>query len=139
MMFRSLRLVPVLSALAAAPALGGPCEKSYRVSGVTLVTPLVFTVSQVFSNTSADKALARMAKAVKAEDFSGIKVSEKRGTISAYQETSGSGRPQGLLVTVKSGTKGVRATGTFKIQAGQVAEDKYVRRSLCKIVGAADG
>ena len=64
---------------------------------------------------------------------------QKRGTISAYQETSGSGRPQSLLVVVKSGKKGIRASATFKIQAGQVAEDKYVRRSLCKIVGAADG
>ncbi len=139
MLHQFLLVQHILAVAFATAALAGVCEKSYRVSGVPLVTPLAFTVSQDFSQVSADKALARMARAVKAEDFSGIKVSGKRGTISAFQETSGSGRPQGLLVTVKSGKKGIRATATFKIQAGQVAEDKYVRRSLCKIVGAADG
>ena len=139
MMLKKLFVLLSGLTLAAAPALAGPCEKSYRVSGVPLVTPIVFTVSQDFTKTSAEQALARMARAVRAEDFSGIKVNEKRGTISAYQETSGSGRPQSLLVVVKSGKKGIRASATFKIQAGQLAEDKYVRRSLCKIVGAADG
>jgi len=126
-------------ALVAGAADAGPCEKNYSAAGVPLVTGLTFKSHQDFAGLAADKALERMARMVKSEGFSGIKVNRKAGTIDAWQETSGSGRAQRLKVTAKATDKGTRAAAVFRIQPGQLADDGVVRKGLCKIIGAADG
>ncbi|MEZ5886351.1 MAG: hypothetical protein R3D56_05675 [Paracoccaceae bacterium] len=123
----------------ATAAWAGPCEKHYTAVGVPLITPIVFESWMDFKGLAPDKALKRMARAVKSEGFSGIAVDSGRLIITAYQETSGSGRTQKLTVTAKKTKDGTRARASFRLRAGQVANDRHVRPGICKILNAADG
>jgi len=136
--FRGI-VTAALGIAAGSAAWAGPCEQNYGVAGVPLVTAMVFSSHQDFSKVQPDAALKRMARAVKAEGFDGIKVNAARGVIDAYQETSGSGRIQKLRVTAVKAGQGTRVSVTFKLQAGQVAEDRHVRPGICKILRAAGG
>ncbi|MCY1125823.1 hypothetical protein OU426_03065 [Frigidibacter sp. RF13] len=136
-----IRVLPVALAAVwfATAASAGQCEKHYSAVGVPLVTPIVFESWMDFKGLAPDKALKRMARAVKSEGFSGIKVDSGRLIITAYQESTGSGRTQKLTVTAKKTKDGTRARVSFKIKAGQVAADRHVRPGMCKILNAADG
>ena len=84
-------------------------------------------------------ATGRIARKMRREGYSGIEANAGRGRVDAWQETSGSGRTQHLRATVKASKGGSRAALTFTVRAGQVADDRIVRRELCKLLRAAKG
>lgn len=117
--------------------MAGPCEDSFRQEGVPLVTAIIFRTSQSFANVPPARALDRLARAVQAEGFVGMQVQRDLGSITAYQETSGSGREQMLRVVARPAGRGSRVDAVFQIQQGQVAAEAHVRPAMCRIVGAA--
>ena len=129
----------LMTGLSATSATAGACEDNYGATGIPLVTGITFSAFQDFSKVDPATALKRMARVVKSEGYAGIKVNSAKGTIVAYQETSGSGRAQTLKIAAKKQGKGTRAVANFSVQAGQVAEDRAVRKGLCKIIRAAGG
>jgi len=138
---RAMGVTLVLFALAltSTSVMAGPCEDNYGATGIPLVTGISFSSYQDFSKVDPATALKRMARMVKNEGYTGVKVNAAKGTIVAYQETSGSGRAQTLKVAAKTQGNGTRAVANFSVQAGQVAEDRAVRKGLCKIIRAAGG
>lgn len=117
-------------------ARAGQCESSFAVAGVPLVTGLTFSAAQDLPGADAGSALKRIARKMRAEGYAGVDADPGRGRVDAWQETSGSGRTQHLRVTVNSTGKGSRARIAFTLRAGQVADDRIVRRELCKILRA---
>lgn len=82
-------------------------------------------------------ALQRLAQAIAAEGFSGIKMNKQLASIEAFQETTGSGRIQTLRVTARAQGKSTRVDAVFTIQAGQATSKSVVREGLCRIIASA--
>ncbi len=57
-----------------------------------------------------------------AEGFIRVGVDRSAGALTAFQETSGSGRPQTLRVSARKTGNGTRVDAVFMIQAGQLAD-----------------
>ncbi|WP_273792412.1 hypothetical protein [Brucella anthropi] len=113
------------------------CEQNFKSEGVPLVTAVSYRSTQNFAGVKSSTALQRLAQAVAAEGFSGIKVNKQLASIDAFQETSGSGRVQTLRVTARAQGKGTRVDAIFSIQAGQATSKSVVREGLCRIIAAA--
>lgn len=123
--------VPALAAQAQS------CEQNFSVSGTPLVTPVMYKTWGAWGGVAQSVALDRVARAVAAEGFDGVKVNRGLGSVDAMQEMSGSGRPQFLRVVVRKQGKGVRVDASFRVQAGQTSPEGAVRQSLCRLVAAA--
>lgn len=128
--------VAALMLAAAGAARAGQCESSFAVAGVPLVTGLTFSAEQDLPGVEAGSAVKRIARRMRADGYSGVAADPGRGRVDAWQETSGSGRTQHLRAAVTATGKGSRARITFTVRAGQVADDRVVRRELCKILRA---
>ncbi|MGU3496272.1 hypothetical protein ACLBXM_19705 [Xanthobacteraceae bacterium A53D] len=133
---RRLLIAAASLALSPAVAMAASCEGSLTVSGVPGLTAVSYKVSQEFPKVAPEGALKRLAQAVAAEGFSGIKTNRDLASIDAFQETSGSGRIQTLRVTARKSRSGTRVDAIFTIQAGQLTSEGVVREGLCKIVEA---
>lgn len=131
------RLVALVAVLAASPAIAGPCESNYAQEGVPMLTAITFKSWQNFSGVDPDKALDRLARAVLAEGFVGMRVDKAYGAITAYQETTGSGREQTLRIVTRKAGNGTRADIVFSIQKGQLASGDTIRGHLCNVLSAA--
>ncbi|MBL8570320.1 MAG: hypothetical protein JNK84_14720 [Phreatobacter sp.] len=136
---RSLCIGSLVVALSGVGALAGPCEDNFRQEGVPLVTAITFRTSQSFASIPPARALDRLARAVQAEGFVGMRVERDLGSITAFQETTGSGREQMLRVVVRAAGRGSRVDAVFSIQQGQVAAEGHVRPAMCRVVSAAAG
>ncbi len=137
---RLVLVVPAMGALLAAtasPASAQTCEASYNVEGVPMITALIYRVSQTFPKVPVKRAYENVAAAVSAEGFQGIRLEPQLNAVSAVQETSGSGRPQTLRVTVRRAGSGSRVDAVFQVQAGQIAPEGPTRAGLCRVVTAA--
>lgn len=115
------------------------CEKNFKVTGVPLVTSMIYKSSQSFPKLKTDVALKRLAQAVAAEGFQGISVNKELGAIDAYQDTSGSGRLQTLRVVARNQGGATVVSAVFNIQPGQVTTKDIVRTGMCGIIRAAGG
>lgn len=122
--------------LAAGPAFAGPCDDNFSQEGVPMVTGISFKSWQIFANVPPAQALDRLARAVLAEGFIGMRVDKGYGAITAHQETSGSGRAQTLRVVARPAGKGTRVDAVFSIQPGQLASESAVRPGICRIIAA---
>lgn len=122
--------------LSAGVAEAASCESNFKVSGVPMVTPVQYKTWQEYPKAKAATALKTLAQAVAAEGFSGIEVNRELSTIDAYQDTSGSGRPQTLRVVARQKGAGVRVDAMFDIQVGQVTSNSVVKTGLCNIVNS---
>ncbi|MEJ6782967.1 hypothetical protein [Aminobacter sp. Piv2-1] len=138
-MLRHCVIASFVVVAAATAANAQTCEKNFKVSGVPLVTAVSYKSSQSFAKLKPDVALKRLAQAVAAEGFSGIKVNKELGAIDAYQDTSGSGRLQTLRVVARSQGGGTVVNAVFNIQPGQVTTKDVVRNGMCGIIRAAGG
>ena len=123
-----------LGVLSATPAFADVCSDHYESSGVPLVTGITYKTWMVFPSINPNAAFDKVSRAVLAEGFVDVNVEKKLGTLTAQQETSGSGRPQTLRVVVRKNGKGSRVDALFIVQAGQVAPG--VSKNLCRIVSA---
>ena len=121
----------------AAPALAQSCEGNFQVEGAPLVTAMNFRTSQNFPGVDSRTALGNLRAAMLAEGFINVSVDRQAGALTAFQETSGSGRPQTLRVSARKSGHGTRVDAIFMIQAGQVADANLIRGYLCRVVTAA--
>ena len=110
------------------------CEQNFKSDGGPLVTSVSYRSTQSFAGVKSSAALQRLAQAIAAEGFSGIKVNKQLASIEAFQETTGSGRIQTLRVTARAST---RVDAVFTIQAGQATSKSVVREGLCRIITSA--
>ena len=76
-------LTAISMAAMASSAMAGACEDNYGATGIPLVTGITFSTYQDFSKVDPATALKRMARVVKSEGYSGIKVNStnKRGSL----------------------------------------------------------
>lgn len=113
------------------------CEQNFKSDGVPLVTSVSYRSTQSFTGVKSSAALQRLAQAIAAEGFSGIKVNKQLASIEAFQETTGSGRIQTLRVTARAQGKSTRVDAIFTIQKGQATSKSVVREGLCRIIASA--
>jgi hypothetical protein len=123
--------------LGATPALAQSCQENFQVEGTTLITALNFRTSQTFPGLDQRKAVSNLRSAMLAEGFSNIAVDNASGSLTAVQETSGSGRPQTLRISARKAGNATRVDAVFMIQAGQVADANTVRTSMCRVLAGA--
>lgn len=123
-----------LAVLSASPALADTCSDHYESSGIPLVTAITYKTWMVFPTVNPNAAFDKVSRAVMAEGFVDVSMDKKLGTLTAEQETTGSGRPQTLRVVVRKNGKGSRVDALFLVQAGQVAPG--VSKNLCRIANA---
>jgi hypothetical protein len=68
-----------------------------------------------------------------------MRVDKTYGSITAFQETSGSGREQRLRVVTRPAGKGTRVDINFEIQQGQIAGEDSVRNGMCRLMSGMRG
>ncbi|NEU94481.1 hypothetical protein FNJ47_01210 [Bradyrhizobium sp. UFLA 03-164] len=115
--------------------MAGTCAENYQTSGVPLVTGMTYKTAMDFPSVNPAAALDRVSRAVLAEGFVGVNIEKQLGTLTAQQETTGSGRPQTLRVVVRPNGKGSRVDAVFIVPQGQVAPN--MSENLCRVVNAA--
>lgn len=120
-----------------APGVAQTCESNFQIEGTPMITAMNFRTSQTFAGVDSGKALGSLRAAMLAEGFIRVSVDRSAGALTAFQETSGSGRPQTLRVSARKAGKGTRVDAVFMIQAGQLADATTVRGYLCRVVSAA--
>lgn len=132
-----MRTPLVLVFLAIAAPASAACKDNFTVLGVPLLSQIEYRTQETYSGLGKTTAAKRIAARLKAEGYSGVKRSG--GVVTAWQETSGSGRPQELrfIISEKSGKTTVEAI--FTVQQGQVAGNRVVRNELCRLIATAAG
>lgn len=123
--------------LIASAAQAATCEKNFKVSGVPLMSAMSYKSWEEFPKAKASTVLQKLAQAVSAEGFSGVKIDKALSSINAFQETTGSGRIQTLRVVARQKGTGVRVDIVFNIQAGQVTDKAVVREGICNVLAGA--
>lgn len=136
---RTALLAASLISIAGSAAQAQTCASNFSQEGVPLLTGIIYRTHQVFPNVAPKTALERMGRAVQAEGFVGMRVDSRFGSITAFQETSGSGREQRLRVVTRPAGKGTRVDINFEIQAGQVAGADSVRNGVCRLMEGMRG
>jgi hypothetical protein len=131
-----LTLIAALTLALAAPAQAA-CKQNLTVLGLPLLSQIEYRTFETYKGLDKTTAAKRIAARLKAEGYAGVKRSG--GTVTAWQETSGSGRPQALrfIVTEKSGKTSIEAI--FTVQQGQISGNGVVRKELCKLIASAAG
>lgn len=132
-----LSAMTLIMCLGATPVLAQTCESNFRVEGTPMLTALNFRTSQTFAGVDRGRAINNLRSAMLAEGFIRVGVDQSAGALTAFQETSGSGRPQTLRVSARKAGKGTRVDAVFMIQAGQLADAATIRGYLCRVVLAA--
>ena len=127
------------SLLAVSAANAQSCQKNFKTEGVPMITAVNYKSSGIFPKLDARKALDNAHRAMLAEGFENIKVDKAMGSLTAKQETSGSGREQTLRVVVRKSGKGSRIDVVFMVQAGQVAPEGTTRDAICRVIEGAAG
>lgn len=121
----------------ATPALAQTCKQNFSVAGIPLLSQIEYRTHDTFAGVSAKTAAKRIAAALRAGGYLAVRASG--GTVTAVQETSGSGRAQGLRFVAKATDAGLRIDAVFTIQQGQIAGERVVRAELCKLITSARG
>ncbi|MGL4637244.1 MAG: hypothetical protein ACRCWF_14775 [Beijerinckiaceae bacterium] len=124
-------------AMGATPVLAQTCESNFEVEGAPMLTAMKFRTNQIFPGVDNRKALGSLRAAILAEGFIDVETDRAAGALTAFQETSGSGRPQTLRVSARKSGNGTRVDAIFMIQAGQLADATTIRGYLCRIVSSA--
>jgi hypothetical protein len=120
----------------ATPAKAQPCQENFQVEGVVLLTALNYRTWQSFPGIDHRKALNSLRSAMLAEGFINVDMDRAGGALTAFQETSGSGRPQTLRVTARRIGGATRVDAVFSVQQGQAADATVVRGAICRVVAA---
>ena len=125
------------AAMAVTPAQAQVCAQTFQADGVPLVSGLTYRSHQMFPGIDPKTALTKLRRAMAAEGFSGIQEDRANGSLTALQETSGSGRPQTFRVTARKIGGATRVDAVFIVQAGQVADAATVRSYMCRVIAGA--
>jgi hypothetical protein len=123
--------------LALSPAQAQVCAQTFKVDGVPLVTGLTYRSHQLFPGLDVGSALTKLRRAMAAEGFEGIREDRANGSLTALQETSGSGRPQTFRVTARKTGGATRVDAVFIIQPGQITDADMIRSYMCRVISGA--
>jgi len=134
---RVFLITGLLTLMATSVGFAASCEQSFKTEGVPLLTPTVYRATQSFTGVKTSDALQRMAQAIAADGFSGIKINKQLSSIDAYQDGSGSGRMQTLRVTARKQGKAIRVDAVFTLKVGQTMSTSVARKGLCGFIAAA--
>ncbi|MFN4191708.1 MAG: hypothetical protein ACK4FR_02090 [Tabrizicola sp.] len=113
------------------------CKDNFTATGLPLFSQIQYKSHAVFKGLDRTAAAKRIAARLKAEGFSDVK--RDGGVVTAWQEATGSGRPQTLRFIVTEARGKTTVEGIFTIQQGQVAGKRAVRDNLCKVIEIAGG
>ena len=127
----------VLTIGLATTGLAGTCKQNFSFIGLPLLSQIEYRTYATVQGVSVKTAAKRIAAQLRAEGYSAVKTSG--GTVTALQETSGSGRPQSLRFVAKAADGVTRIDAIFTIQQGQIAGERVVRKELCRLIATAAG
>lgn len=113
------------------------CKQNFTVAGVPLLSQMQFRSYDTFKDLAKTTAAKRIAARLKDEGFQGV--TREGGVVTAWQETTGSGRPQQLRFIVTESKGKTTIEGIFTIQEGQVTSKRVVRENICKVIEIAGG
>ena len=130
-------LIPLVVTLALTGAAHSGCKQNFTTLGLPLLSQIEYRTFETYKGLDKTTAAKRIAARLKAEGYSSVRRSG--GVVTAWQETSGSGRPQELRFIVEDSSSQTRIEAIFTIQQGQVAGNRVVRNELCKLIAAAAG
>ena len=130
-------LIATLLVCLLAPAAQAACKQNFATFGLPLLSQIEYRTHETYGGLGQSTVAKRIAARLKAEGYASVRRSG--GVVTAWQETSGSGRPQELrfIITEKSGKTKIEAI--FTIQQGQVAGNRVVRDELCRLIASAAG
>lgn len=131
-----LALITTL-ALGLATTAAADCKKNFTVTGLPLLSEIQYRSHETFSGLPKATAAKRIAARLKDEGFKGVK--REGGVVTAWQETTGSGRPQTLRFIVSEAKGKTTIEGIFTIQQGQVTAKRMVRDNICNVIRIAAG
>ena len=124
-------------AVAATTAQAATCKQNFSFIGLPLLSQIEYRTHATIAGVSRETAQQRIADALVARGYSAVRI--RRSSVTALQETSGSGRPQSLVFTTDTSGDNLRIDAVFTIQQGQIAGERVVRNELCRLIAAANG
>ncbi|WP_349962064.1 hypothetical protein [Rhizobium sp. ZPR3] len=133
-MYKTALYAFALATISLSSAAASTCSQHYQSTGVPLVTGVTYKTWMEFPSVSPAVAFDKVSRAVLAEGFVDVNAEKQLGTLTAQQETTGSGRPQTLRVVVRKSGKGSRIDALFMVPQGQVAPN--MSDNLCRVVNS---
>ncbi len=131
---------PVIAAvftwLLANAAMAG-CKENFQTLGLPLLSQVEYRTKGTYKGLDATSAAKRIAARLAAEGYHDVR--RKGGVVTAWQETSGSGRPQSLRFIVGTASGQTTIEAIFTVQAGQVSGTRVVRNELCRLIASGAG
>ncbi len=113
------------------------CKQNFTSLGLPLLSQIEYRTQETYKGLDPTSAAKRIASRLKAEGYFGVK--RNSGVVTAWQETSGSGRPQELRFIVSRSSGKTTIEAIFTVQQGQVAGNRVVRDELCRLIASAAG
>jgi hypothetical protein len=113
------------------------CKQNFSFIGLPLLSQIEYRTHATIAGVSRETALQRIANVLSADGYSAVRI--RRSSVTALQETSGSGRPQAISFTASASGGDLRIDALFVIQQGQIAGERVVRNELCRLIGTANG
>lgn len=132
-----LALTTVLAVCLVASTASAGCKENFTTEGLPLLSQIQYKSHASYKGLDKTTAAKRIAARLKDEGFKGVK--REGGVVTAWQETTGSGRPQTLRFIVSESRGVTTIEGIFTIQQGQVAGKRMIRDNLCKVIEIAGG
>lgn len=102
-----------------------------------MLSQIQYKSNATFKGLDRTTAAKRIAARLRDEGFRDVK--REGGVVTAWQETTGSGRPQTLRFIVTESKGKTSIEGVFTIQQGQIAAKRVVRDNICKVIAVAAG
>ncbi len=113
------------------------CKRNFSFIGLPLLSQIEYRTHDTLADVSRDTALRRIANVLSADGYSAVRI--RRSSVTAFQETFGSGRPQSLVFTARAAGSDLRIDALFTIQQGQIAGERVVRNERCRLIATANG
>jgi hypothetical protein len=134
---KSFLLICTIGIATATTSQAATCKQNFSFIGLPLLSQIEYRTFATVSGVSRDTALQRIADVLAREGYARVRI--RRGSVTALQETSGSGRPQSISFAASASGNDVRIDAVFTIQQGQIAGERVVRNELCRLIATANG
>lgn len=129
-----LRLLPVLTLLATAPAWAGECETNFKREGNPL-TGLRYTSSVSVAGLSKESAIAQMAAIGRKGGYDVLEEDAANGVLVLEQPESVMARSIPIAVTAESEGASTRLGMLVKMNRGALTTGGAVSKELCAMLG----
>jgi hypothetical protein len=134
---KTLLFACALALFTATASHAATCKQNFSFVGLPLLSQIEYRTFATISGVRQDTALQRIADVLAAEGYARVRI--RRSSVTALQETSGSGRPQAISFTASASGNDLRIDAVFVIQQGQIAGERVVRNELCRLIATANG